>query len=103
MDQLANLFRFFQIRLFFSHRLHPWLGIALQPWLLPLFRLATSNAPWRIRDLFRHYQDEIQQFQPQIYLWLYEQHVDFWYCLLYTSDAADEGLGVDLGGRRIIK
>ena len=24
-------------------------------------------------------------------------------CLLYTSDAADEGLGVDLGGRRIIK
>ena len=25
------------------------------------------------------------------------------YCLLYTSDAADEGLGVDLGGRRIIK
>ncbi|VTU60360.1 hypothetical protein AMBR_BLFENHAL_02843 [Lacticaseibacillus rhamnosus] len=26
-----------------------------------------------------------------------------WPCLLYTSDAADEGLGVDLGGRRIIK
>ena len=26
-----------------------------------------------------------------------------WNCLLYTSDAADEGLGVDLGGRRIIK
>ncbi|VTU60860.1 hypothetical protein AMBR_CKHPCMOK_02857 [Lacticaseibacillus rhamnosus] len=24
-------------------------------------------------------------------------------CLLYTSDAADEGLGVDLGGRRIIQ
>ena len=24
-------------------------------------------------------------------------------CLLYTSDAADEGLCVDLGGRRIIK
>ncbi|GAB5858958.1 hypothetical protein JMUB7542_27930 [Staphylococcus aureus] len=24
-------------------------------------------------------------------------------CLLYTSDAADEGLGVDLGGRRTIK
>ena len=24
-------------------------------------------------------------------------------CLLYTSDAADEGLGVDLGGRRIVK
>ena len=25
------------------------------------------------------------------------------YCLLYTSDAADEGLGVDHGGRGIIK
>ena len=24
-------------------------------------------------------------------------------CLLYTSDAADESRGVDLGGRRIIK
>ena len=24
-------------------------------------------------------------------------------CLLYTSDAADEGSSVDLGGRRIIK
>ena len=24
-------------------------------------------------------------------------------CVLYTSDAADEGLAVDLGGRRIIK
>ena len=24
-------------------------------------------------------------------------------CILYTSDAADEGLGVDLGGRRLIK
>ena len=24
-------------------------------------------------------------------------------CLLYTSDAADDRLGVDLGGRRIIK
>ena len=25
------------------------------------------------------------------------------YCLLYTSDAADDGYSVDLGGRRIIK
>ena len=30
-------------------------------------------------------------------------HVEAHTCLLYTSDAADEGLGVDLGGRRIIK
>ena len=27
----------------------------------------------------------------------------FWSCLLYTSDAADDLLCVDLGGRRIIK
>ena len=26
-----------------------------------------------------------------------------WFCLLYTSDAADDGHSVDLGGRRIIK
>ena len=28
---------------------------------------------------------------------------DYSYCLLYTSDAADERSSVDLGGRRIIK
>ena len=27
----------------------------------------------------------------------------YYYCLLYTSDAADERSSVDLGGRRIIK
>ena len=26
----------------------------------------------------------------------------WWVCLLYTSDAADDSLRVDLGGRRII-
>ena len=31
---------------------------------------------------------------------LHSKDVD---CLLYTSDAADEQRGVDLGGRRIIK
>src|SRR5450756_2837791 len=31
--------------------------------------------------------------------WLYQ----LWSCLLYTSDAADDLLCVDLGGRRIIK
>ena len=29
--------------------------------------------------------------------------VDLGFCLLYTSDAADERSSVDLGGRRIIK
>ena len=29
--------------------------------------------------------------------------VEVWFCLLYTSDAADERSSVDLGGRRIIK
>ena len=28
---------------------------------------------------------------------------DHFICLLYTSDAADDSLRVDLGGRRIIK
>ena len=32
-----------------------------------------------------------------------ENGVLFFYCLLYTSDAADERSSVDLGGRRIIK
>ena len=38
---------------------------------------------------------------------IHAENLRVWYpiknCLLYTSDAADEGLGVDLGGRRIIK
>ena len=29
--------------------------------------------------------------------------MQFMFCLLYTSDAADERSSVDLGGRRIIK
>ena len=29
--------------------------------------------------------------------------VSWYFCLLYTSDAADDLLCVDLGGRRIIK
>ena len=32
-----------------------------------------------------------------------EQGLQFTFCLLYTSDAADERSSVDLGGRRIIK
>ena len=37
---------------------------------------------------------------PAVFCSYYESN---WTCLLYTSDAADEGLGGDLGGRRIIK
>src|SRR5428012_20144 len=37
-------------------------------------------------------------------LFYYDESYDrFNYCLLYTSDAADDLLCVDLGGRRIIK
>ena len=32
-----------------------------------------------------------------------KKHNDLSFCLLYTSDAADERSSVDLGGRRIIK
>ena len=31
------------------------------------------------------------------------EQLDSIFCLLYTSDAADEQSGVDIGGRRIIK
>ncbi|WDT38013.1 hypothetical protein PVA38_11685 [Streptococcus pneumoniae D39] len=34
---------------------------------------------------------------------LIKNSVWFKFCLLYTSDAADEARSVDLGGRRIIK
>ena len=33
----------------------------------------------------------------------YANNAEIAYCLLYTSDAADEEDSVDLGGRRIIK
>ena len=33
----------------------------------------------------------------------YNSIIEFYSCLLYTSDAADEEDSVDLGGRRIIK
>ena len=35
--------------------------------------------------------------------WGYKAIADPFYCLLYTSDAADDLLCVDLGGRRIIQ
>ena len=36
--------------------------------------------------------------------WIFlPQHGNGYSCLLYTSDAADDSLRVDLGGRRIIK
>src|SRR5680860_1764138 len=35
--------------------------------------------------------------------WVRKQLTRSWACLLYTSDAADDLLCVDLGGRRIIK
>ena len=37
------------------------------------------------------------------FAWGYATHPDRITCLLYTSDAADDSLRVDLGGRRIIK
>ena len=35
--------------------------------------------------------------------WVISTHDNDYNCLLYTSDAADDLLCVDLGGRRIIK
>ena len=39
----------------------------------------------------------------KVYLKDNDKDVEMWLCLLYTSDAADDLLCVDLGGRRIIK
>ena len=49
----------------------------------------------------------VQALRPQqLHDFRTDVHVGAWqnrYCLLYTSDAADERSSVDLGGRRIIK
>ena len=42
--------------------------------------------------------DELTRGDDSFFVW-----GDYWICLLYTSDAADERSSVDLGGRRIIK
>ena len=61
-----------------------------------------------IRD--RYYSDEngkiIDAIRQKIELWKIENLInenEYFICLLYTSDAADERSSVDLGGRRIIK
>ena len=68
------------------------------PWKGPMdllnrraLRVARVLRPWRSvsSDLSKMFDDERMQLAMS--------------CLLYTSDAADDSLRVDLGGRRIIK
>ena len=61
-----------------------------------------------IRDriyLWRQYNSQLRNLQSSItgFKVKMSRFVDLTTCLLYTSDAADDLLCVDLGGRRIIK
>src|SRR5450756_3194214 len=65
-----------------------------------------------LRDFKRFWRDRIRRvaafIQPLVFLFILGTGLQaafkvFGACLLYTSDAADDLLCVDLGGRRIIK
>ena len=56
-------------------------------WVFSVTRITADKGPGR--------HEAVEMEMQNVYQVLYT-------CLLYTSDAADEGLGVDLGGRRII-
>src|SRR5680860_1761286 len=58
-------------------------------YLDPLDEFRDEEASWKIRDVYRNLVEVEPDKQGS--------------CLLYTSDAADDLLCVDLGGRRIIK
>ena len=55
----------------------------------------------KIRQLYPVSDEALQALQANMQVKYYPK--DTYICLLYTSDAADELDGVDLGGRRIIK
>ena len=57
-----------------------------------------SDFVWKNLDE-RHFQGKKDPFWES----LRKTGTEIWLCLLYTSDAADDLLCVDLGGRRIIK
>src|SRR5680860_1852390 len=65
---------------------------------------ATPEAAWQVPSWA---QDDPTLAQIMREAWKYEMALHPWAhpsaCLLYTSDAADDLLCVDLGGRRIIK
>ena len=61
-----------------------------------------------IRDSYKnhpYFEGAEKSTMPALAEWVMnsDKVVSFWNCLLYTSDAADDLLCVDLGGRRIIK
>ena len=53
------------------------------------------------RDAFLHVYDYAQN--PSLLKAIPAHNYAIYHCLLYTSDAADDLLCVDLGGRRILK
>ena len=57
-----------------------------------------------IRDSAKATQEALNRYYPgQFEIAFCDPFPEFYSCLLYTSDAADERSSVDLGGRRIIK
>ena len=73
-----------------------------------VFRAMADGDPYPVKAFFVLGNNALLSYpnQHQILRGLKNQDLivahEIFICLLYTSDAADEGLGVDLGGRRII-
>ena len=60
--------------------------------------LACSIERWKYGKLLK----ELREDCTNIFKFHTGRRTRYYYCLLYTSDAADDLLCVDLGGRRII-
>ena len=70
-------------------------------------RLSLVGSEMCIRDSYRDYFTSFNNIgipnkNSSYYIIIVLYNYSFYICLLYTSDAADEQRGVDLGGRRII-
>ena len=76
--------------------------------LLAIIKVKTRQAAGpdgMLGEFFKFAVDEVVNFLTNLFNSLFDKGVypKNWTCLLYTSDAADDADGVDLGGRRIIK
>ena len=73
----------------------------------PIFGVGTGDFPDEYLKIHNQNSDIIGTTNPHNMYLLVQAQIGifglFSFCLLYTSDAADDSLRVDLGGRRIIK